>query len=75
MAYRKTSRKSYARGRTTRTRPVARRSTSVRRGRSNARGSGSQVVRIVIQHEAATASSPGGLENPQVQTQTKKGKF
>ena len=73
MAYRKATRRSTsrrsARAPARRTRkPVARKT-----GRSNG-----QTVRIVIQHEAATgsaSSNPGGLENPQVQTQSKKSKF
>jgi hypothetical protein len=32
-------------------------------------------VRLVIQHESAAQSSPGGMENPQVQSQAKKAKF
>ena len=72
MAYRKTTRRRTARS----TARPARRSTRKPAARKATRGHG-QTVRIVIQHEAATSASanPGGLDTPQVSSQTKKSKF
>ena len=74
MAYRRTARKSTSRRSYSRSpaRKPARRAPVRRAARSSGRH---QTVKIVIQHEQAPQSSPGGLENPQVQSQTKKGKF
>lgn len=72
MAYRKTSRARTTRRAARPARRVARRS-GARRGAAPKR---QQTVRIVIQHESANASAnPGGLDMPQVQTQSKKAKF
>ena len=76
MAY--TSRRATSRSRARVNRSPARRTSRrapVRRAAAGTRGRGPQVVKIVIEHSATAGAGMGGLDLPQIQTQTKKGRF
>ena len=56
--------------RTTRRAPVRRAASGTR-----SRSSRPQVVKIVIEHSQSAGAGQGGMDLPQIQTQTKKGRF
>lgn len=79
MAYTRKRRASSARSRNTRrARPVRRRATGVRRrtrAASGRRSGGQHTIRLVLVQETKAGEGMGGLDMPQVQTQTKKARF